>query len=305
MRNVIFDHDGGADDFFSLLILLSAKKAVHLSAATVVPGCCFPSAGCSLTQKLLTSFGSAAPVAASDFSGENPFPEEWRACCDRMDAAVPPHGPAPIVNFSAPELLVSTLQSGGPYTVVCTGPLSNIAAALDLQPDIVRHVDLLLVMGGTIEALGNVEGVSGVEWNFHNSPASVARVFEAPWKLIRLVTLDATAPFSVTKPLRGCDAPLMKILREGGPDAGRMVATLYDTSCGGLAEEAGEGLFFWDSLTAMSLLDARSVAWQQCRVGVDKATGRIFRDEDGASVEFSAAADQELFVESLKCVFRL
>ena len=64
------------------------------------------------------------------------------------------------------------------------GPLTNIAALLDVDPDIAAHVKKLVIMGGAVWCPGNVTQVA--EANIWNDPHAVDRVFAADWDIAYL-----------------------------------------------------------------------------------------------------------------------
>ena len=77
-RAVFFDHDGGLDDFLSLLLLLSYDD-VDLLGISVTPADTLIEAAVPATRKILDLGGrSDVPVAGGTLEGRHPFPMEWR-----------------------------------------------------------------------------------------------------------------------------------------------------------------------------------------------------------------------------------
>lgn len=86
----------------------------------------------------------------------------------------------PRIPFSqrAPLKMVEALHAAGEaVTVVCIGPLTNLATALALDPSIVNCIGRLVVMGGSDRARGNCSLTA--EFNFHADPEAARAVFEA------------------------------------------------------------------------------------------------------------------------------
>ena len=68
------------------------------------------------------------------------------------------------------------LAEPGALTLVCTGPLTNLALALQREPRIVSSVREIVLMGGAARVPGNVTPVA--EFNIYADPVAAACVFE-------------------------------------------------------------------------------------------------------------------------------
>lgn len=73
--------------------------------------------------------------------------------------------------------------------IVAVGPMTNIALALALEPELPSLVKGITIMGGAALAPGNVTAVA--EANIHCDPEAAAAVFNAQWSLT-MVGLDVT-----------------------------------------------------------------------------------------------------------------
>ena len=63
--------------------------------------------------------------------------------------------------MSAADYIVDQARSHpGEITLVAVGPLTNLALALEKEPDLPNMVKQLVVMGGTVDEPGNVTPVS-------------------------------------------------------------------------------------------------------------------------------------------------
>jgi inosine-uridine nucleoside N-ribohydrolase len=88
------------------------------------------------------------------------------------------------------DYLVERLMSApGELSLVCTGPFTNLALALQQEPRIVECVREVVVMGGTAQLPGNVSPVA--EFNVAADPEAAAMVFDQTWPLT-MVGLDVT-----------------------------------------------------------------------------------------------------------------
>lgn len=73
--------------------------------------------------------------------------------------------------------------------LVPVGPLTNVAAALELDPELPALVAGVSLMGGSAAAPGNVTPVA--EANVWHDPEAAAAVFDAPWPIV-MAGLDVT-----------------------------------------------------------------------------------------------------------------
>ncbi len=247
-KAVFFDHDGGVDDYLALLLLLTLPQ-VDLQAIAVTPADCYGPPAVSATRKICDLFGhSPIPVVTSAARPANPFPHAWRNDSWIVDAL-------PILNEAstirtpfveavpAPAFLVDHLRNARrPVTLVFTGPLTHLALALEMAPDIESQVEELVWMGGALDVPGNVEepGHDGsAEWNVYWDPPAAHQVWQSTMP-ITLCPLDATNQAPHTPAFRAALARQRASLR----------SDLAGQCC---ALTAYQPYYFWDVLTAAYL----------------------------------------------------
>src|SRR5215469_6319930 len=205
--DVIIDHDGDADDLIAIS-LLARSPTIRIRAIAICPGNSYLEPATRATQLFLHRLGSRdIPITQGHSEGANPFPAKWRADA-RNILRIPALAAAstslalnPVVAADAPHYLVKALSGDQVYTMLETGPLTNIADALRLDPSIKKHITRIYVMGGAVRTRGNVEqkGHDGsAEWNFFNQPQAAADVI-ASGIPITLVALDATNKTPLTQ----------------------------------------------------------------------------------------------------------
>jgi purine nucleosidase len=56
-------------------------------------------------------------------------------------------------------------------TIIALGPLTNLATAHLMDPQFFDNIDQIVVMGGSVSALGNIRPTA--EFNFHDDPEAV------------------------------------------------------------------------------------------------------------------------------------
>ncbi|BAY20717.1 inosine/uridine-preferring nucleoside hydrolase [Calothrix sp. NIES-2100] len=208
---VLMDHDGGVDDYLATMLLLTMDH-VELLGIVVTPADCYVQPAVSATRKILDLMGfSHIPVAESTVRGINPFPYLYR-----RDSFIVDHLPilnqsetinTPLVAEPGQDFMVKVLREAiAPVTLMVTGPLTNIAVALDQAPDIEAKIQKIVWMGGALNVPGNIEknwepGQDGsAEWNVYWDAVSAARVWKSQIEII-MCTLDLTNNVPLTSEL--------------------------------------------------------------------------------------------------------
>jgi inosine-uridine nucleoside N-ribohydrolase len=202
-RKIILDTDPGVDDAMAIAYALCHPK-IDLLALSTVFGNVDVDQATRNAQFVLDTFGAtnvkvakglavpsvqpARPAAESVHGGDglgNCYPAKNQTVSLNKNAA---H--AGLLNESAPEFIVNQARAQpGEITVIAVGPLTNIAAALVLEPELPHLLQELIVMGGTVIEPGNVSPVA--EANFLNDPHAADAVLAADWP-ITVVGLDVT-----------------------------------------------------------------------------------------------------------------
>jgi len=96
---------------------------------------------------------------------------------------------SPLKHNAAEFIVEQSLARPGELCLVAVGPLTNIAQALRLDPELPGRIRQLVVMGGTMDEPGNVSPVA--EANFLGDPHAADEVFSADWPAT-IVGLDVT-----------------------------------------------------------------------------------------------------------------
>src|SRR6266540_5005820 len=123
-RAVFFDHDGGLDDFLSLLLLLTYDD-VELLGISVTPADTLIEAAVPATRKILDLGGrTSVPVAGGTLEGVHPFPLPWRVDAHRVNDLpvlnqTEGEPRAPLSELSGHELMARTLLAAAePVTLL-------------------------------------------------------------------------------------------------------------------------------------------------------------------------------------------
>lgn len=205
---VLMDHDGAIDDFLATMLLMTMKE-IETIGIVITPADCYPKAAVSVTRKLLDFMGkSEILVAESSVRGINPFPPDFR-----RDPVIINNFPilneadtiqAPLVSESGQKFVVNSLSAAlEPITVMVTGPLTTIAEAIALEPEIIEKIAEIVWMGGALTVPGNVEKVfalehdGSAEWNVFWDAIAAKKIWDTNIP-ITLCPLDITNTVPVT-----------------------------------------------------------------------------------------------------------
>lgn len=298
MTNVYFNHDGGVDDLVSLLLLLQMPQA-RVTGVSVIDADGQLEPALEATRKIIDLFGGKQgklEVAASTSRPHHQFPSEWRGAAFTFDALpiLNEHGaPCTAVNERPAHLDLAdkVMAAEGKTTLLFTGPLTDLARALDAEPAIEDKIEALYWMGGSLDGHGNVvdpcfDGTA--EWNAFWDPEAVARVWESSLE-IHMVGLESTEELPLTRELCQHWAELRRY------PAIDLIGQGYALV---LNVAANNVYYLWDVLTTVYCLyaDIAEVERVRCGVRVDgAAAGRTYRCEDGREVTLVTHCDAQRF----------
>jgi inosine-uridine nucleoside N-ribohydrolase len=108
---------------------------------------------------------------------------------DGLGGARLPPSPRSASGDAVAYLIQRLMAEPGELSVVCTGPFTNLALAVQQEPRVVDCVREVVVMGGTAHLPGNVTPVA--EFNVGADPEAAAIVFDQTWS-VTMVGLDVT-----------------------------------------------------------------------------------------------------------------
>jgi pyrimidine-specific ribonucleoside hydrolase len=299
---VIYDTDMAHEDMFAALYLLGHPN-VEVKAITVAgtgeahcaPGMTHALGLVALSGKpeVPVSCGSETPLA-----GDHEFPAEWRERADTAYGVDVPEGGQP-ADLDAPDLIAQVArETDEPLNIVAVGPLTNIAAALQEHPDIVSEIGMIYIMGGSVDAPGNVQGTPA-EWNIYVDPAAANIVLNAGAP-VTLVPLDATTDAPVTRGFYdtlgdNLDTPAAQLV--------------HDLLRANLDFVGDPGFHFWDTLTAAISTDDGLATFEEMPIQVVEGdgpeSGRTERTPDGPTIRVATSANRQAFEQLLLTVLNL
>ena len=261
----------------------------ELIGVTVLEADCFLDPAYEVTGKLLHGlFGlDDVPIAKSTLSGVNEFPKQFRRYSANMNDMPSMNTPSVVEKWNkspwnhngihhsmqhsddpehiemkkttntvktGQQLLADlVLESANPVTICVTGPLTNVAWAIDQYGEtFLRNVAEIVLMGGAVRVSGNVNAeafkTNGMqEWNIYWDAPSARTVFERTPSVRKVMfSLDATNHVPVTS----------DFVRRFGAQSERYPLSLFIGSIWAMVTEwapvRGDALpyYAWDGLTA-------------------------------------------------------
>ncbi|KAI3388654.1 hypothetical protein SNEBB_005735 [Seison nebaliae] len=255
VNELIFDHDGGVDDFQSLIYLLMNDENKRLSTILIVPGDSFIHNAVETTLKLLNLFQRRdIVVAESDCYGVHQFPDRFRA-------------PPKIINY-LPQLINEPMDRDqlsskkascvlmdklsetkeNSIDILITGPCSNLTTALEMDGNLGKKIHRVVWMAGNINVKGNVERHdhdSSAEWNVFYDPISAHKLLRHNLNL-ELCPLDVTNKVPVNK-------EFLKRLSKISHPIANLSATMWATTVSALPT-MNEKYFMWDVMSTVLFL---------------------------------------------------
>lgn len=216
---ILIDTDPGVDDAMAILLALASPE-VEVSGLTTVFG---NSRNIQLlTQNACTLLELAArpdiPVAMG--AGGPLLDAPHRSLINIHghnvlgDVVLPTPQIRPLAITAAEFIIQKCLATPKELTLVTIGPLTNIALALKLRPDLPDFVKEIVMMGGVVSNPGNVTPVA--EANVYDDPEAAQIVLNAGWQ-VTFASLDITHQVAF-------DQSYLDSLRNLGNKAGHFLA---------------------------------------------------------------------------------
>jgi purine nucleosidase/pyrimidine-specific ribonucleoside hydrolase len=263
---VFYDDDGSLDGTAALLYLL-AHPDVAVQAITISYGEAHPEVYIQHIGRLLDDLGlSGIPLGAGQdipLSGGNAFPDWMRQSSDNFWDISLPNEDRSYLATDAPELMVTSInQSEVPVTIFMSGPGTNLAQALRLDPGIRENIDAVYIMGGAVYVPGNIRNLipnsrnDVAEWNIYADPQAAKEVFNSGLDLY-LVPLDATDQVTINIE----DTRLWRV----GDKTASYAASLYDFAFNEYGMKVTE---IWDLLEAVIMVEPGLCGFQSLSLDV-------------------------------------
>jgi purine nucleosidase len=262
-RRVILDVDTGVDDALAMMLALRSPELEVLGITTVSGN--VPVSQCTTNTLLVLEMlvapdipvvaGAAAPLARKAFTAAEVFGPDGLGGVTRNYPI-----PSRQVRQGAADFLLEMVgRYPGTLTLIASGPLTNVATAIQRDGKAMRRLQGVTVMGGAIRVPGNVAPTT--EFNFAVDPEAAAIVLAAGLNLT-LVPLDVTEQIILTREV------------VEGAGAGSLQAFIREMTAATMVfhrdMEGFDGMFLHDPLAVGTVVDPSLVRGQALAVAVER-----------------------------------
>jgi purine nucleosidase len=288
---LILDVDTGIDDALAIELAVGRSDA-DLIAVTTLAGNTDVTSTTENSRRVLALLnassvpvyqGASRPLArarrdATHYHGANGVGE-----------AQLPEATAPLVPERGPAAIIRMVrQRPGEIVMVALGPLTNLAIALNVFPQLPSMLKRLVIMGGAYRRPGNV--TPHAEFNILADPEAAQQVFSATFPEAIAVGLDVT-----------CQTLLTKQSWEQANHERNPRSQLLTAICRRSFADLGQADFaLHDPLTTAVALDPGLVTTERGRIDVELRGERegqtVFTEDAGGSWQVALGVDSERFM---------
>jgi inosine-uridine nucleoside N-ribohydrolase len=273
---ILFDTDSGlfGDDGAALVMLVRSPSQVTIQGITIVPGNVWAPQGAEYMFHILDLLkrsqipvivGATQPLVNTAAMARE-AERRW-GVLSYMGAFA--HNPLTVVpaigahltgrkpRHDAVSFLISEIERRpNEMTILALGPMTNIALALRMRPDIETKIKRIVFMGGNVSVPGNAS--QNAEFNFWFDPEAARIVLRSriPYKVMFGLDICNQAPIrkSDFDPIAAVRSPITALYRE---DLGNRYPAFY--------KNPNATAYMWDSLAAAYLIDPDYVTRYETR----------------------------------------
>lgn len=295
LNPVMLDVDTGVDDAAAIAYALGLEA--DLVGVSTLAGNVGVEASTDNTLRVLSFLGAEdVPV----FRGASkPLVASYRDAThvhggNGLGGVILPEPLAAEADLTAPEAIIAMAEEfDGDLTLVAVGPLTNVAMAINLRPQITHQIRSLVIMGGAFFNPGNVTPFA--EFNIHTDPDAAAQVLAADWNEIIAIGLDVTHQTAFTE-------RMWRAIPENVEGAAWLMQAIVERT---YTERVRSGFFLHDPLAMgvalnRELVDLKPFSVEVVTAGEER--GRTIVSEGGnllVATEVHAATFVEQFCSAL------
>ncbi len=263
-RSIIIDCDPGQDDALAILLALGSPEDINVLAVTAVAGN-VPLALTEVNARKLVALAGRTDVPVYR-GADRPLVRdlvtaEFVHGKTGLDGADLPEPTVSLADGHAALAIVDILrrEPEGSVTLCPVGPLTNVAIAMRIAPDIIPRIKSIVLMGGAI-GIGNI--TPAAEFNIYVDPHAADIVFRSGVPIV-MHGLDVTHKALVT-PSR------LEAIREIGTEVSEAVhglLTFYNIF--DQAKGEGQGAPLHDPCAIAYVMHPDLFGGRDCHVEID------------------------------------
>jgi len=198
-KRILFDTDPGIDDALAILLALASPELKIEGISAVHGNCSLDQAVNNALSVLELAKAASIPVARGfelPLVQPSLLAPETHGNTGLGYAQLPAPKTKPVAQHSVDFLIEKIMAAPGQITLVCIGPLTNVAVAIRREPRIVQAVRDVIIMGGAIRHQGNT--TPQAEFNVYVDPHAAHMVYHSGMPMT-LVPLDVTYQCILTR----------------------------------------------------------------------------------------------------------
>lgn len=289
---ILLDVDTGIDDAAAISLAVHSPDAELLSVSTVAGNTTIENA----TQNTLNVLdllgaayvpvyrGASRPLVRELFTAAHAHGSNGVGGADLTQSersAGDLKGPASIVAHA--------LARPQELTLICLGPLTNLAIALNVQPDLPKLLKRLVIMGGAFWTLGNIKPHRHAEFNIYVDPEAAQQVFDAGFTEFYAVGLDVTHEAPVSP-------EVWELVTSSDSAPASIIQALYRSR---IDDPSNGTAYIHDAMAVAAALDPTLIEWERhdIQVPFDEVHRGQTRLTPGNRVHVSKSVDALSFME--------
>lgn len=259
---LIFSHDGAMDDIAAILYLHRIPQ-IDIIGVVNSYGEQIPEESSDEWSMFLQgvlnlndvpfAIGSDTPLDPAGYE----FPIGWRNEANNFWGIALPASSVQIDEREGYQLIIDLAnESPVKVTILATGALTDVALALQHDPQIKNKIERIVIMGGAFNVAGNLNGMAGdasnsvAEWNIFVDALAAKEVFNSGIPLT-IMSLDGSDSFWMTSEFTD------QFLNSQDAET-QFVSTLWQTA----SQKWGGNFLLWDILAAVALTDPQYFTWE-------------------------------------------
>lgn len=246
-RKVVIDCDPGIDDAVALALAFASPR-LDVVAVTATAG----NVPAEEANRNLEAVVQLLDPPRRPRIGAG-TPDERAPAIDRR----PIHGPDGLGGAFFPvsqrhhqhpaeKVICDAVQAApGEVTIICLGPLTNLARALQYDPELPSLMGQIIMTGGSVSGIGNV--TPAAEFNMYFDPEAAQQVFRSPTTKT-LIPLDVTSQIAFS-------LDFLEELPAQSSRAGSLLRQIVPYAFRAYRQELGlEGIHLHDAVSLISAI---------------------------------------------------